>query len=99
MNDFLKGYKTYNPTIEGFGSAYDWRKQFHRKMSREEAEGYLGDDDPYTLLGIKRNASEQEIIKAFRKKAMEWHPDRNPDRLEEAEEMMKKINAAYSLLT
>lgn len=99
MNDFLKGYKTYDPEIEGYGSPYDWCKDFHRRMSREDAEIILHDQSPWELLEISRNATYEEVIKAFRKKAMQWHPDRNPDNIKQATEMMQKLNAAYSLLT
>ena len=44
--------------------------------------------DYYEVLGIDKSASEAEIKKAFRKKAMKYHPDRNPDN-KEAEEHFK----------
>ena len=37
------------------------------------------DDDYYKLLGVPKTASEKDIKKAFRKLAMEYHPDKNPD--------------------
>lgn len=43
-------------------------------------------------------ATKQEIKRAFIKLALEWHPDKNPHRVEIATSMMQKINAAYSLL-
>lgn len=52
----------------------------------------------YEILGISENATESEIKKAYRKKAMEFHPDRNPGN-HEAEAQFKKINEAYSVLS
>ena len=52
--------------------------------------------DYYTVLGVARDASEGEIKKAYRKLAMEFHPDRNP--APEAEERFKQITEAYEVL-
>jgi molecular chaperone DnaJ len=54
--------------------------------------------DYYEVLGIGRQASEQAIKSAYRKLAMQYHPDRNPDNKEEAEEKFKEITEAYSVL-
>ncbi len=53
--------------------------------------------DYYQVLGVARNDSEEEIRKAFRKKAMEYHPDRN--KRADAEEKFKEINEAYQVLS
>ena len=54
--------------------------------------------DYYKILGIPRNASEQDIKKAYRKLAMQYHPDRNPGKEEWANEKFKEINEAYGVL-
>ena len=54
--------------------------------------------DYYELLGVKKDASESEIKKAYRKLAMKYHPDRNPDD-KTAEEKFKDIQKAYAILS
>jgi molecular chaperone DnaJ len=54
--------------------------------------------DYYEVLGIDRQASEQAIKSAYRKLALQYHPDRNPDDKEAAEEKFKEITEAYSVL-
>ncbi|MEA3253363.1 MAG: molecular chaperone DnaJ [Chloroflexota bacterium] len=53
--------------------------------------------DYYELLGLSRNASEEEIKKAFRKLAFQYHPDRNRD--PGAEDKFKEVNEAYQVLS
>jgi len=53
--------------------------------------------DYYTVLGVSRDASTEEIKKAYRKLAMQYHPDRNNDN-PEAEEKFKEASEAYSVL-
>ena len=53
--------------------------------------------DYYQILGVSRNASADDIRKAYRKLAMQYHPDRNPGD-KQAEERFKEINEAYQVL-
>jgi len=54
--------------------------------------------DYYEVLGLNRDASEDDIKKAYRKLAMKWHPDRNPDN-PKAEEHFKEAKEAYEILS
>ena len=51
-------------------------------------------DDPYKVLGVSPDASDEEIKRAYRRLAKQYHPDRNPGDAHAAQ-MMQKINAAY----
>ncbi len=53
--------------------------------------------DYYEVLGMPRNAAKEQIKDAYRKLAMEWHPDRNKSK--EAEERFKEISEAYAVLS
>jgi len=53
----------------------------------------------YKLLGVEPGTKCEEVLKkAYRKAALRWHPDKNPDNKKEAEDMFKKISEAYSIL-
>lgn len=55
-------------------------------------------DDLYNILGVSKDASQDDIKKAFRNLSKQYHPDLNPNN-KEAEEKFKKINEAYSILS
>ena len=54
--------------------------------------------DLYEILGVAKNASDEDLKKSYRKLAMKYHPDRNPDN-KEAEEKFKEAKEAYEILT
>src|ERR1700741_2238757 len=54
--------------------------------------------DYYEVLGVPRSATEEEIKKNYRKLALQYHPDRNPNN-SEAEEKFKEAAEAYSVLS
>lgn len=53
--------------------------------------------DYYAILGVDRNATADELKKAYRKNAMKWHPDKNPDNKEQAEKKFQEIAEAYQV--
>lgn len=54
--------------------------------------------DWYKILGISKTASMSEIKKAYKKLALQWHPDKNVDNREEAEAQFREIAAAYEVI-
>eukprot|EP00746_Dinoflagellata_sp_MGD_P009407 gnl/MRDRNA2_/MRDRNA2_119125_c0_seq1.p1 gnl/MRDRNA2_/MRDRNA2_119125_c0~~gnl/MRDRNA2_/MRDRNA2_119125_c0_seq1.p1 ORF type:complete len:350 (+),score=75.80 gnl/MRDRNA2_/MRDRNA2_119125_c0_seq1:71-1120(+) len=58
-----------------------------------------GEKDLYKVLGVPRDASEDDIKKAYRKLALKWHPDQNQDNKEQAEAKFKEISEAYTVLS
>ena len=55
--------------------------------------------DYYEILGVSKDASDDEIKRAYRKMAKKYHPDANPDNKEQAETKFKEVNEAYSVLS
>ncbi|OUM61920.1 hypothetical protein PIROE2DRAFT_11936 [Piromyces sp. E2] len=49
----------------------------------------------YDILGVPRNADDEALKKAYRKQALKWHPDRNPNNKEEATKKFKELAEAY----
>lgn len=54
--------------------------------------------DYYEVLGVSRNATQDEIKTAYRRLAKQYHPDRNPENRKEAEEKFKELSEAYEVL-
>lgn len=63
------------------------------------SEPNFDSEDFYEVLGLRRNAQENEIKKAYRKLSLKYHPDKNPNNKEQAEEIFKKISYAYGILS
>nr|DAD21063.1 TPA_asm: hypothetical protein HUJ06_022526 [Nelumbo nucifera] len=55
--------------------------------------------DYYKILQVDRNAKDDDLKKAYRKLAMKWHPDKNPNNKKEAETKFKQISEAYEVLS
>lgn len=53
----------------------------------------------YDVLGVQRDADDVEIKKAHRRMALRYHPDKNPDNMEEYTEIFREVQSAYDVLS
>ncbi len=58
----------------------------------------IKENNPYSILGVAPDASQSQIKDAWKEKVRQWHPDKNRDRLEEAQRKTRRYNEAYELL-
>lgn len=82
-----RGYRRAGQQSSGYSS--------QRGASQQNGDYH---DDPYSVLGIAKDASPADIKKAYRKLAKQYHPDKNPGNEKVAEEKFKKIAKAYEHL-
>lgn len=67
-------------------------------MKAEKALKMSQRKDWYKILGVSKTASLSEIKRAYKKLALQWHPDKNVDNREEAENKFREIAAAYEVV-
>ena len=83
------------------GNPDEWRGAFRdaweARMGEGEADEVLGHEDPWKILGVVKGATIENVKRAFRKLAVQWHPDRN-DNSDESVIKFRRILAAYSKL-
>lgn len=56
-------------------------------------------EDYYEILGVAKTATEDDIRKGYRRQALRWHPDKNPDNKDAAEKRFKMVSEAYEVLS
>ena len=97
----LANYPKYDPAVEGYGNADEWRGVFHARMGWEKAMKILGAKSPREILGVMAHATFDECRSAFKKLCKEWHPDRvvleKKDPVEAAVKL-EQIYAAFEVL-
>lgn len=89
-------YRPYGRNTGPKGNPMEWASAFKARFSDVEIQEIIGEDDPWGILGLKPGATQDEIKSAFRKKAVETHPDRNPGLDGSA---FRRVKAAFDKLT
>lgn len=74
---------------------FNQRKINEEKNSRHSGEEFRDADSHYSLLGVSKSSTDEEIKRAYRRLVIKWHPDKNPDKKRSAEKMSTEINLAY----
>lgn len=93
---FDKNYKPYGKPPPGVSGDPDtWASAFRARFTDAEIKERLGDDNPWEILGIPIGSNADTIKSAYRRKAIETHPDRNPGK---SQIEFEKVQAAYEHL-
>lgn len=95
---FDKDYAPYGRYEGERGNPQQWADAFKARFSDTEISEILGADDPWSVLGLRPGATQAQIRKAFLKRTLETHPDRNPQ-LKGDTAPFRKVKAAYDKLS
>lgn len=92
--------RRYNPATEGYGNPDEWKGAFRARMGLGEAKEVLQGQGPRAVLGVNDSATWDEIRRAYKKMALQHHPDRaeGAEAKALAHKKILEINAAYAIL-
>jgi curved DNA-binding protein CbpA len=97
LEDFEKAVRDYEKAYKMYRSQESKKLLDNAKLALENKNDY------YKIVGVRKNASLTEIRKAYKRKALDHHPDRHADESDEArrehEEKFKEIHRAYETLS
>lgn len=83
--------------------AFDWHVSFATRVVslrlRHDVHTFRLKLDAYEVLQVERSASREDVRRAYRKLALKWHPDKNPERHEEAARKFDALRRAYEVLS
>jgi len=105
LGDAQQKADRYNEAVQTFNQAVelatdDLKQEARNKLQQAQvALKQSKEKNYYKILGLARSADSKEIKKAYRDLARQWHPDKNPDNIEEAEKMFMDIGEAYEVLS
>ena len=91
--------RTFQKAAEDVPEGENKQKAHQKVKEAQVALKQSKEKNYYKILGLSRNAEKKEIKKAYRELALKWHPDKNPDNLEEAEAKFQDISEAYEVLS
>ena len=105
MGEALQAADQYEDAVRIYQRAVDAATDDRQPEAREKLQQaqvalkQSKEKNYYKILGLARSATDKEIKKAYRDLARTWHPDKNPDNVEEAEKMFQDIGEAYEVLS
>ena len=81
-----------------FGGGMPGGHHFHGRGGNDSDDEPVDTEKFYNLLGVSKNATQQEIKKAYRRKAKDLHPDKHPDEHEKYQQLFQEVQAANEVL-